>query len=131
MQCQQYIQFWVGRPNTGSGRPWILQISHFHQRSTLLGGDTNNFLLTEREIKTDPSCETAIFHKLLTVAAAGQREVRPNPAIACTQHTVYCIALDRYVYRFVCDLQSLLGYTPEELHAMVDLQPLVKKEDDH
>ena len=36
----------------------------------------------------------------------------------------------RYVYRFVCDLQSLLGYTPEELHAMVDLQPLVKKEDD-
>ena len=37
----------------------------------------------------------------------------------------------RYVYRFVCDLQSLLGYTPEELHAMVDLQPLVKKEDDH
>ena len=37
----------------------------------------------------------------------------------------------RYVYRFVCDLQSLLGYTPEELHAMVDLQPLVKKEEDH
>ncbi|XP_023331712.1 protein c-ets-1-B [Eurytemora carolleeae] len=35
----------------------------------------------------------------------------------------------RYVYRFVCDLQSLLGYTPEELHAMVDLQPCpVKKE---
>ena len=33
--------------------------------------------------------------------------------------------------RFVCDLQSLLGYSPEELHAMVDLQPLVKKEDDH
>ena len=28
----------------------------------------------------------------------------------------------RYVYRFVCDLQSLLGYSPEELHAMVDLQ---------
>ncbi|TRY72391.1 hypothetical protein TCAL_08441 [Tigriopus californicus] len=28
----------------------------------------------------------------------------------------------RYVYRFVCDLQSLLGYTPEELHAMVELQ---------
>ena len=29
----------------------------------------------------------------------------------------------RYVYRFVCDLQSLLGYSPAELHAMVDLQP--------
>ena len=40
------------------------------------------------------------------------------------------IIVRRYVYRFVCDLQSLLGYTPEELHAMVDLQPLVKKEDD-
>ena len=37
----------------------------------------------------------------------------------------------RYVYRFVCDLQSLLGYSPEELHAMVDLQPLVKKEEEH
>uniref|UniRef100_T1J9J7 ETS domain-containing protein n=1 Tax=Strigamia maritima TaxID=126957 RepID=T1J9J7_STRMM len=35
----------------------------------------------------------------------------------------------RYVYRFVCDLQSLLGYTPEELHAMVDLKP-EKKDDD-
>jgi c-ets proto-oncogene protein len=25
----------------------------------------------------------------------------------------------RYIYRFVCDLQGLLGYTPEEVHAMV------------
>ncbi|KAI1893762.1 hypothetical protein AGOR_G00127010 [Albula goreensis] len=29
----------------------------------------------------------------------------------------------RYVYRFVCDLKSLLGYTPEELHAMLDVTP--------
>ncbi|KAK1153400.1 protein c-ets-1-B isoform X2 [Acipenser oxyrinchus oxyrinchus] len=29
----------------------------------------------------------------------------------------------RYVYRFVCDLKSLLGYTPEELHAMLDVKP--------
>ncbi|XP_076281513.1 ETS transcription factor pointed isoform X5 [Lasioglossum baleicum] len=35
----------------------------------------------------------------------------------------------RYVYRFVCDLQSLLGYSPEELHAMVDLKPEKKEED--
>jgi hypothetical protein len=28
----------------------------------------------------------------------------------------------RYVYRFMCDLQGLLGYTPEEIHAMVDLR---------
>jgi len=35
----------------------------------------------------------------------------------------------RYVYRFVCDLQGLLGYSPEEIHQMVDLKP-EKKEDD-
>jgi len=29
----------------------------------------------------------------------------------------------RYVYRFVCDLQGLLGYSPEEIHALVDLRP--------
>merc|ERR1719210_2081316 len=29
----------------------------------------------------------------------------------------------RYVYRFVCDLQGLLGYSPEEIHQMVDLKP--------
>ena len=28
----------------------------------------------------------------------------------------------RYVYKFVCDLQSLLGYSPEELQAMVAQQ---------
>lgn len=35
----------------------------------------------------------------------------------------------RYVYRFVCDLQGLLGYSPEEIHQMVDLKP-EKKEDE-
>ncbi|OCT91290.1 protein c-ets-2-A [Xenopus laevis] len=29
----------------------------------------------------------------------------------------------RYVYRFVCDLHNLLGYTPDELHAMLGVQP--------
>lgn len=29
----------------------------------------------------------------------------------------------RYVYRFVCDLQSLLGYSPQELHRMLDVKP--------
>ncbi|XP_066891221.1 protein C-ets-2 isoform X3 [Kogia breviceps] len=28
----------------------------------------------------------------------------------------------RYVYRFVCDLQNLLGFTPEELHAILGVQ---------
>eukprot|EP00095_Tigriopus_kingsejongensis_P003464 maker-scaffold13_size735724-snap-gene-4.8 protein:Tk03464 transcript:maker-scaffold13_size735724-snap-gene-4.8-mRNA-1 annotation:"hypothetical protein BRAFLDRAFT_125635" len=35
----------------------------------------------------------------------------------------------RYVYRFVCDLQGLLGYSPEEIHQMVDLK-MEKKEED-
>ncbi|XP_023695997.1 protein C-ets-2 [Paramormyrops kingsleyae] len=29
----------------------------------------------------------------------------------------------RYVYRFVCDLQNLLGYSSEELHVMLGVQP--------
>ncbi|KAJ8267143.1 hypothetical protein GJAV_G00138980 [Gymnothorax javanicus] len=29
----------------------------------------------------------------------------------------------RYVYRFVCDLQNLLGYSAEELHLMLGVQP--------
>ena len=44
--------------------------------------------------------------------------IRRKPKMVNT----YKIHLFRYVYRFVCDLQSLLGYSPEELHAMVDLQ---------
>lgn len=35
----------------------------------------------------------------------------------------FCINSRRYVYRFVCDLQSLLGYSPEELHRMLDVKP--------
>lgn len=35
----------------------------------------------------------------------------------------------RYVYRFVCDLQSLLGYTPEEIHQMVGVRPLDKEDE--
>ncbi|KAK7870963.1 hypothetical protein R5R35_012175 [Gryllus longicercus] len=45
------------------------------------------------------------------------------------KNIIHKTAGKRYVYRFVCDLQSLLGYSPEELYAMVDLKP-EKKEDD-
>ncbi|CAG2161881.1 unnamed protein product [Oppiella nova] len=45
------------------------------------------------------------------------------------KNIIHKTAGKRYVYRFVCDLQTLLGYSPEELHAMVDLK-LEKKEDD-
>jgi hypothetical protein len=38
----------------------------------------------------------------------------------CLVITIKCpIILFRYVYRFVCDLQGLLGYSPEEIHSMV------------
>ncbi|XP_072756687.1 transforming protein p54/c-ets-1 isoform X2 [Anoplolepis gracilipes] len=43
------------------------------------------------------------------------------------KNIIHKTAGKRYVYRFVCDLQSLLG--PEELHAMVDLKPEKKEED--
>ena len=33
----------------------------------------------------------------------------------------------RYVYRFVCDLQSLLGYSADELHSMVELGKLLQQ----
>ena len=29
----------------------------------------------------------------------------------------------RYVYRFVCDLQELIGCPAEQLHHMLDIQP--------
>ncbi|CAH0550595.1 unnamed protein product [Brassicogethes aeneus] len=45
------------------------------------------------------------------------------------KNIIHKTAGKRYVYRFVCDLQNLLGYSPEELHKMVDLKP-EKKEDD-
>ncbi|KAK9680117.1 Ets-domain [Popillia japonica] len=45
------------------------------------------------------------------------------------KNIIHKTAGKRYVYRFVCDLQTLLGHTPEELHAMVDLKP-EKKDDD-
>ncbi|XP_050306346.1 protein C-ets-1 isoform X2 [Anthonomus grandis grandis] len=45
------------------------------------------------------------------------------------KNIIHKTAGKRYVYRFVCDLQTLLGYSPEQLHAMVDLKP-EKKDDD-
>lgn len=45
------------------------------------------------------------------------------------KNIIHKTAGKRYVYRFVCDLQGLLGYSPEQLHEMVDLKP-DKKEDD-
>lgn len=35
----------------------------------------------------------------------------------------------RYIYKFVCDIQSLLGYTPEEVHAMLGVSKVSEKYD--
>ncbi|XP_049786642.1 ETS-like protein pointed isoform X2 [Schistocerca cancellata] len=45
------------------------------------------------------------------------------------KNIIHKTAGKRYVYRFVCDLQSLLGCSPEEVHAAVELKP-EKKDDD-
>ncbi|XP_034471055.1 protein c-ets-2-A-like [Hippoglossus hippoglossus] len=37
------------------------------------------------------------------------------------KHIIRKTAGKRYVYRFVCNLQGLLGYQPGELHAMLDI----------
>ncbi|XP_062870487.1 protein C-ets-2 isoform X2 [Trichomycterus rosablanca] len=39
------------------------------------------------------------------------------------KNIIHKTAGKRYVYRFVCDLQNLLGYTAEELHGMLGVQP--------
>ncbi|CAG0884436.1 unnamed protein product [Cyprideis torosa] len=45
------------------------------------------------------------------------------------KNIIHKTAGKRYVYRFVCDLKSLLGFTPEDIHAMVELKPERLKED--
>lgn len=45
------------------------------------------------------------------------------------KNIIHKTAGKRYVYRFVCDLHNLLGCSPEQIHAMVDLKPEKKEED--
>lgn len=46
------------------------------------------------------------------------------------KNIIHKTAGKRYVYRFVCDLQSLLGYTPEELFEACDVKPQPDKDDE-
>ena len=46
------------------------------------------------------------------------------------KNIIHKTAGKRYVYRFVCDLQSLLGFTPEELWRACDLTPSKDKDDE-
>ncbi|XP_055589030.1 ETS-like protein pointed isoform X2 [Uranotaenia lowii] len=45
------------------------------------------------------------------------------------KNIIHKTAGKRYVYRFVCDLQTLLGYSAKQVHEMVDLKP-DKKDDE-
>lgn len=38
------------------------------------------------------------------------------------KNIIHKTAGKRYVYRFICNLQGLLGYSPEELHAMLGIR---------
>ncbi|KAK3587713.1 hypothetical protein CHS0354_042504 [Potamilus streckersoni] len=46
------------------------------------------------------------------------------------KNIIHKTAGKRYVYRFVCDLQSLLGYTPDELFDACNLKPQKDKDDE-
>ncbi|XP_025102169.1 protein C-ets-1-like isoform X2 [Pomacea canaliculata] len=46
------------------------------------------------------------------------------------KNIIHKTAGKRYVYRFVCDLNSLLGFTPEELFKACDVKPQKDKEED-
>ncbi|KAL5020248.1 hypothetical protein ScPMuIL_003140 [Solemya velum] len=46
------------------------------------------------------------------------------------KNIIHKTAGKRYVYRFVCDLHNLLGYTPEELFEACDIKPQKDKDDE-
>ncbi|BFZ14314.1 hypothetical protein BsWGS_17353 [Bradybaena similaris] len=46
------------------------------------------------------------------------------------KNIIHKTAGKRYVYRFVCDLQNLLGYTPQELFDACDVKPQKDKDDE-
>ena len=46
------------------------------------------------------------------------------------KNIIHKTAGKRYVYRFVCDLKNMLGYSPEELFKACDLTPQPDKDDE-
>lgn len=46
------------------------------------------------------------------------------------KNIIHKTAGKRYVYRFVCDLKNMLGYSPEELFKACDLTPQADKDDE-
>ena len=46
------------------------------------------------------------------------------------KNIIHKTAGKRYVYRFVCDMQNLIGFTPEELWRRYGLSPQQDKDED-
>lgn len=46
------------------------------------------------------------------------------------KNIIHKTAGKRYVYRFVCDLQSLLGHKPEDFFSLVGIVPAGSAEED-
>lgn len=46
------------------------------------------------------------------------------------KNIIHKTAGKRYVYRFVCDLKNMLGYSPEEFFKACDLTPQADKDDE-
>ena len=67
---------------------------------------------------------TRLLEKGKFVATKSERTLLNIETILMTKRYHIYFSFFRYVYRFVCDLHGLLGYTAQEIHAMVDLQPL-------
>lgn len=84
-------------------------------------------------LKFDTQCNRVPFPSVTQVARRwGKRKNKPKMNYEklsrglryyYDKNIIHKTSGKRYVYRFVCDLKSLLGYTPEELHAMLDVKP--------
>lgn len=46
------------------------------------------------------------------------------------KNIIHKTAGKRYVYKFVCDLKAMLGFTPEELFKTYELTPQADKDDE-
>ncbi|KOB78124.1 putative ETS-like protein pointed, isoform P1 [Operophtera brumata] len=135
--CQGFISW------TGDG--WEFKLTDPDEVSTVVSIQLWQFLL---DLLTDKSCQGFISwtgdgweFKLTDPDEVARRwGIRKNKPkmnyeklsrglrYYYDKNIIHKTAGKRYVYRFVCDLQSLLGISPEQLHAMYE--PKMEKKDD-
>uniref|UniRef100_A0AAY4DL67 ETS domain-containing protein n=1 Tax=Denticeps clupeoides TaxID=299321 RepID=A0AAY4DL67_9TELE len=84
------------------------------------------------ELLTDESCQTIISWTCDGRPALGRAKNKPKMNYEklsrglryyYDKNIIHKTSGKRYVYRFVCDLQNLLGYSAEDLHLMLGIQP--------